>query len=67
MNLADEAARATAMLGGRVVKTVWRHRLGEVTIEFEDGTRLFVDSASALELSIISRDAEERGENSTYP
>lgn len=51
-NLEDEAARATGMLSGRVVKQVWRHRSNELGIEFEDGSRLFVDSPAALELSI---------------
>ena len=40
------------MLLGKIVQRIWRHRDGEVVIEFEDGSRLFVDSGSALELSI---------------
>jgi hypothetical protein len=55
-DLDDEAARATEMLRGRAVKQVWRHRLTEIGIEFEDGTRLFIDSAAALELSITGFD-----------
>ena len=56
--LRSEAARATELLRGRVVKQVWRHRAGEVGIEFADGTRLFVDSNEALELSISGVDEE---------
>ncbi|RZL39328.1 MAG: hypothetical protein EOP35_03920 [Rubrivivax sp.] len=48
-----EAERATEMLRGKTVATVWRHRAGEVGIEFSDGTRLFVDHTSTgVELSI---------------
>ncbi len=48
-----EAARATEMLRGKTVWTVWRHRQGEVTVQFTDGTRLFVDHTSdGVELSI---------------
>jgi hypothetical protein len=52
MSLADESERATALVAGKVVARVVRHREGEVLIEFTDGTRLFVDGAAALELSI---------------
>ena len=49
-----EARRATEMLRGKTVSTVWRHRPSEVGIQFEDGTRLFIDRASdgGVELSI---------------
>jgi hypothetical protein len=51
--LAEESARATEVLAGKVVARVVRHREGEVLVEFEDGTRLFVDrTASGVELSI---------------
>jgi hypothetical protein len=51
--LAIEARRATEMLRGKVVAVVWRHRIGEIGIEFTDGTRLFVDhTAAGVELSI---------------
>lgn len=52
--LESEAAHATALLAGKVVRTVWRHRTGEVGIEFTDGTRLFVDAqpGGEVELSI---------------
>ena len=51
--LAEESDRATEMLAGKVVARVARHRAGEVLVEFEDGTRLFVDRTdSGVELSI---------------
>jgi len=51
--LEDEASRATALLAGKVLRRVWRHREREVAIEFTDGSRLFVDrTASGVELSI---------------
>jgi hypothetical protein len=51
--LQDEAARATKILRGRIVKQVWRHRDGELGIEFEDGARLFADVTHlGLELGI---------------
>jgi hypothetical protein len=49
---AAEAARATELLAGRRIRAVHRHRASELLIEFENGARLFVDAASALELSI---------------
>jgi hypothetical protein len=53
MSLEDEAARLTDLLRGKVVKVVWRHRPKEVGIEFNDGTRLFVDAVSnGLECSV---------------
>ena len=49
----DEAKRATKLLKGKTVKKVWRHRPEELAIEFDDGTRLFVDrEETGLELSI---------------
>lgn len=52
-SLSDEARTATDLLRGKAVKHVARHRAGEVLIEFEDGTRLFVDAPSErVELSI---------------
>ena len=58
-DLEAEAIRATEMLRGRVVRQVWRHRPGEIGLEFEDGTRLFVDSSSTLELSITGNSEDE--------
>jgi hypothetical protein len=51
-DLAEEADRATEMLKGRSVRIVYRHRDREVAIEFDDGTRLYVDSQTPVELSI---------------
>ena len=42
-DLNEEAARATEMLQGKTVARVMRNRPGEVVIEFQDGTRVFVD------------------------
>ena len=45
--------QVTELLRGKVVRSVQMHRLDELVIEFEDGTRLFVDiTDSKLELSI---------------
>ncbi|MCL9998545.1 MAG: hypothetical protein NBV68_04130 [Erythrobacter sp.] len=52
MTLEEESERATAMLAGKMVARVMRHRDGEVQIEFECGTRLFVDGGTTLELTI---------------
>jgi hypothetical protein len=52
-DLDDEATKLTDLLRGKTVKTVWRHRVGEMGIEFGDGTRLFVDMASTgLDFSV---------------
>lgn len=59
IELENEAQQATAMLQGKVVQVVWRHRPGEVGIQFTDGTRLFVDhTASGVELSITEGGVE---------
>ena len=51
--LAEEAARATELLRDRVVSNVWRHKEGELVIQFNDGTRLFANALNGgLELSI---------------
>jgi hypothetical protein len=42
-SLADEAARLESSLVGRSVKHVKQHREAELMIEFNDGTRLFID------------------------
>ena len=55
MTLEEEAKRASELLAGKVVETVWRHRLGEVVVQFTDGSRLSVEiSDTALELSITN-------------
>jgi len=51
--LIKEEKRATKLLKGRVVKKIRRHREEEVLIEFEDGTRFFIDwRENELDLSI---------------
>ena len=51
--LSAEARKTTRMLRGRTVQKVWRHRADEIGIQFEDGTRLFVDvRPRGLDLSI---------------
>ncbi|HEY0311583.1 MAG TPA: hypothetical protein VGC56_03725 [Allosphingosinicella sp.] len=52
MTVEDEERRATEMLSGKTVKVVRRHRAAEVMIEFSDNTRLFVDAACPIKLSI---------------
>jgi hypothetical protein len=52
-DLENESAKLTELLKGKVVKTVRRHRSSEVMIEFDDGSRLFVDrSSEGLEFSV---------------
>ncbi len=54
-DLEDEASRATEMLAGKAVRQVWRHRSGEVVIEFADRSRLFADARGGdIELSITA-------------
>ena len=56
-----ESQRATKMLRGKTVRRV-RSRRGEVYVEFEDGTRLFVDQMpTGLELSVTGLDDESKG------
>jgi hypothetical protein len=53
MTLEEEAERATELLAGKTVETVWRHRPGEVVIQFKDGSRFFADiNGASIELSI---------------
>ena len=53
MNLEQEAIRATELLKKKAVLRIWRHRKGELGIEFTDGTRLFVDQTEdGLDISI---------------
>ena len=50
--LSGEASRLTQLLSGLVVREVFRHRDREIGIEFSDGTRLFVDSATPIEVTV---------------
>jgi hypothetical protein len=45
-DLEDEGRKLTDLLRGKTVKVVRRHRSGEVMIEFDDGTRLYVNNIS---------------------
>ena len=47
-----EARQATEILAGLKVRLVQRHRPSELLIEFENGTRLFIDAPGALDLPI---------------
>ena len=62
MDLAQEAKRASTLLQGRVLEQVQRHREGEVLIEFADGSRMFVNSTTSLELSITMPDESDAGQ-----
>jgi hypothetical protein len=51
--LEDEAAKLTDLIRGKTVKIVRRHRSREVLIEFDNGTRLFVNATpDGLEFSV---------------
>jgi len=53
LSVEEEAARLGELLIGKTVRRVRRHRRAELAIEFEDGTRLFVDqSDTGLEFSV---------------
>ena len=58
VDLEDEAARATGLLRGKILERVWRHRLGEVGIEFAGGTRLFANADSPVEVTVTGYDDE---------
>jgi hypothetical protein len=48
-----EAVKITDLLRGRTVRIARRHRKGELMIEFDDGTCLFVNVAAGdLDFSI---------------
>jgi hypothetical protein len=53
--LRDEADRLTHLLRGKAIKQAKRHRKGEILLEFDDGTRRFVDMvAEGLEISVTN-------------
>lgn len=56
MTLAEDARRATEMLKGKTVLWVARHRENETVVRFSDGTTLFVDAKTPLELSITGKE-----------
>jgi hypothetical protein len=52
-DLEDEAARLTDLLRGKIIKAIRRHRPDEMLIEFDNGTRLFINRFSGgLEFSV---------------
>lgn len=60
--LKKEEKRATKLLKGKSVKKILRHRKEEVGIEFEDGTRFFIDwreNENKLNLSITGTFEED--------
>jgi hypothetical protein len=64
MELEVEAAKLTDLLRGKVVKAVVRHRSGEAVIEFEEGTRLFVNNIpDGLEFSVTGGRRASNGED----
>jgi hypothetical protein len=58
-DLEAEATRATELLIGKTVAVVRRANQRVILIEFSDGARLFVDSKTAIELSITGTDEAE--------
>jgi hypothetical protein len=51
--LEAEAVRATDLLRSKIVAHISRPRIGEVMVQFTDGTRLFVDgSKGSIEISV---------------
>ncbi len=50
--LEKEAVTLNQLLVGKLVRCVYRHREGEVCIEFEGGARLFVDIKDKKELEL---------------
>jgi hypothetical protein len=51
-DLQREAQAVTKFIGGKTVRQVWRHRIGEIGIEFTDGSRIFINRTDAgLEVS----------------
>ena len=55
MTLEQEAEKLMKLIKGKTVKRVWRHRPGEIAIEFDDKdrTRLFVNNnPDGLDISV---------------
>ena len=48
----DLSERASALLSGKVVARVLFPGEGEICVEFEDGTRLFVNGTAASEIDV---------------
>lgn len=60
IQLEKEAARATKLLKGKIIKKIRRNRKEEVVIDFEDGTRFSFDwRESELDLSVTGNFEED--------
>ncbi len=56
--LAAEAERITALLKGKALLRIWQHRPEAMGVEFDDGTKLYVEKNSGgLDVNIIGRAA----------
>ncbi len=56
MNLEDESGRLTDLLRGKTVRQARRKKAGELLIDFDDGSRLFVNAqGSEIELSVTGQ------------
>ena len=59
-NLDREAAEIAMLISGKRVSVVRRHRIGEIMIEFDDGSRLFINKTpNDLDFSITNGTASE--------
>jgi phosphoribosylglycinamide formyltransferase-1 len=55
-DLSAESSKISDLLRGKLIKHVYRHRIGEILIEFDDDTRLFINvDSSDLDLSITGK------------
>jgi len=60
MDLNEEAKRATDMLKNKKIEMILRHHKNEITIQFTDGSRLFIDQTpDGLELSITGENLKD--------
>ena len=56
MNLEDESHKLTDLLRGKTVRLARRKKTGELLVEFDDGSRLFVNAkGNELELSVTGQ------------
>ncbi len=60
MNIEEETKKIEKFIKNKVVVKVFRNRKNEFGIEFEDGTRLFIDRVEeGLELSVTTQNTDE--------
>ena len=50
--LSSQSGKLVKLLRGKCVGVVWRHRSSEIGTGFKDGTRLFVNSGDALDITV---------------